>query len=466
MIRQLLILCSFTCCLCQEIFTEYLVQDHDTIDVFSYQIPEGYNNENSHPLIVAFHQWGGNEGSTYYTDFDEQANTRGWIFMSPYGGSVNNYNHQGAQEMVKQEILWLVDHYNIDLERIYMVGGSMGGAAGMIYANNHLNPLEPMVAATASGSGILDCERRAIEMDGNNSMIEWFGGNWDEVPFEYHRNSAIYFADSTQSMHYNLQYTPIYLDFGSVEPHRIHAEEMYDILLGYNHNMWIDTDPTAGHGFSVMDEQHVCDWLSEFTLLRNPSSVYVNLDEPSRAYIFEAINQVDATDFILIDGYQTENGLTIDNYENSDSLVIYILDDSIENYQLEVNININKLGITSDEILNGTTQIDSVHAATVDGANLLYTVADNIIWFEHYGLPPYELPMYGEFILNIDISSMLNGDINGDGNCNVQDIILMINHILDAMPLSDDQVVLADMNHDGTVDIMDIIMVINIIIER
>ena len=94
MIRQLLILCSFTCCLCQEIFTEYLVQDHDTIDVFSYQIPEGYNNENSHPLIVAFHQWGGNEGSTYYTDFDEQANERGWIFMSPYGGSVNNYNHQ------------------------------------------------------------------------------------------------------------------------------------------------------------------------------------------------------------------------------------------------------------------------------------------------------------------------------------------------------------------------------------
>ena len=61
---------------------------------------------------------------------------------------------------------------------------------------------------------------------------------------------------------------------------------------------------------------------------------------------------------------------------------------------------------------------------------------------------------------------MLNGDINGDGNCNVQDIILMINHILDAMPLSDDQVTLADMNHDGTVDIMDIIMVINIIIER
>ena len=39
----------------QEIFTEYLAEGQDTIDVFSYQIPEFYNNESSHPLLVAFH---------------------------------------------------------------------------------------------------------------------------------------------------------------------------------------------------------------------------------------------------------------------------------------------------------------------------------------------------------------------------------------------------------------------------
>ena len=76
----------------------------------------------------------------------------------------------------------------------------MGGASGAIYANNHLDPTKPMVAATASASGILDCERRAIEMDGNNSMIEWFGGSWEEVPFEYHRNNRAHTNKySTQS---------------------------------------------------------------------------------------------------------------------------------------------------------------------------------------------------------------------------------------------------------------------------
>ena len=88
----------------QEIFTDYLIIENDTIDVFSYQIPENYNDNVSHPLLVAFHQWGGNENSNYYTQFDEEANSRNWIMLSPYGGSPNNYNHQGAQDMVKNEI--------------------------------------------------------------------------------------------------------------------------------------------------------------------------------------------------------------------------------------------------------------------------------------------------------------------------------------------------------------------------
>jgi pimeloyl-ACP methyl ester carboxylesterase len=466
MLNKIIITLIITLGYSQEAVTEYLVQGQDTIDVFSYQIPQGYSEQEEHPLLIVFHQWGGNENSTYYTTFDEEADSRNWIFMSPHGGSSNNYNHQGSQDMVRSEILWLIEHFNIDQNRIYMVGGSMGGAAGMVYANNHLNPLQPMVAATASGSGILDCERRAIEMDGNNSMTEWFGGNWNEVPFEYHRNSAIYFADSTQSMHYNLQYTPIYLDFGASEPHRTHAEEMYDILLGYNQNMWIDQDPTGSHGFSVMDELHTCDWLSQFTLESSPSSVTVNLDEPERAYFFDAKNKIDSTEFIFIDGHKTASQLVVNNFTNSDSLVAYILEASLEDYHLEINTSINKFGISGDHLIDGTAQIESVDAATSSGIPLQYTIEDDIVWFEHYGLPPYELPMYGEFILNIEISTLLDGDVNQDGSCNVQDIIIMINHIIGTLPLNEEQHYLADMNSDGGVDVMDIIMVINIIIER
>ena len=134
----------------QDIYTEYLVESGDSLDVFSYQIPENYNDINTHPLLVIFHQWGGDQNSPYYTQFDEEANTRNWLYLSPFGGSSNNYNHQDAQYFVMQEIIWLSEQYNIDSNRIYMVGGSMGGAAGAIFANNHLDPTQPMVAATAS----------------------------------------------------------------------------------------------------------------------------------------------------------------------------------------------------------------------------------------------------------------------------------------------------------------------------
>ena len=466
MIKRLLILYIVSLCFTQEIFIEYLMMDGDTIDVFSYQIPESYDGFTACALIVAFHQWGGNENSTYYTTFDEEANSRGWIFMSPYGGSNNNYNHQGAQEMVKNEIIWMMESYNIDSDRIYMVGGSMGGAAGMIYANNHLNPSEPMVAATASGSGILDCERRAIEMDGNNSMIEWFGGNWDEVPFEYHRNSAIYFEDSTRSMHYNLQYTPIYLDFGASEPHRIHAEEMYAIMLDYNQNMWIDTDPVGSHGFSVMEEEHVCDWLSEFSLETNPNSLFLNLDEPSRAYWIESKNQIDSLDFISIEVYRDQNSLSIYNFENSDSLILHILNQNIEDYEVNSIISIGKLGLTGESLSNLGNDSFVFQMINESGLELVYTLDDNTIWLEHYGLPPYEFSFYGSFTLNFQIIESLLGDVNQDGACDILDIILMVNHVIGSTLLSDEQIEIADMNGDGSVNVMDIILVVNTIIGR
>ena len=103
---------------CQTIYTEYVVTDSDTVDTFSYQIPFNYLGNEPVPLLVVFHQWGGNESSSYYTEFDEEANNRGWIYLSPYGGSPNNYNHQSVpsdpvSSLLISGILMTVDYYYI-----------------------------------------------------------------------------------------------------------------------------------------------------------------------------------------------------------------------------------------------------------------------------------------------------------------------------------------------------------------
>ena len=84
----------------QTVYEQTLYENGEELDVFAYQIPENFNSEMTYPLLIAFHQWGGNHLSTFSTTFDEEANSRNWIFMSPFGGSSNNYNHQEAQEMV------------------------------------------------------------------------------------------------------------------------------------------------------------------------------------------------------------------------------------------------------------------------------------------------------------------------------------------------------------------------------
>lgn len=448
----------------QDIYTEYLVVEGDTIDVFSYQIPIGYSLDNPVPLLVAFHQWGGNENSPYYTEFDEEANNRGWLFMSPYGGSPNNYNHQDAQAMVEGEILWMMEHFSIDSERIYMVGGSMGGAAGSIYANNHLDPTLPMVAATASGSGILDCERRYWEMDGNNSMIEWFGGTPEEVPFEYHRNSAVFFEDYTQSMHYNLQHTPLYLDFGSTEAHRYHAEDLYNLLLGYNDNMWIDTIPSGGHGYSVMDENHTCDWFSQFTLVDDPDYIHVNLDEPSRAYWIEAVGYNDRDEFIRLETIRyNDHWFELNEFENSDSIIFYntIINSDFNDIFLENHVFLRdfKIGLTGDDF-NSLTSIVAIGNFDDLFENLVITIDnDNSvawIWLPDWGF-------VWEFI-GIEMTFEFE-DVNQDGVWDILDIVLTVNFILDLEEPDEYQLDAADLNDDVVIDILDIILMVNLILE-
>ena len=440
----------------QDIYTEYLVIGEDSLDVFSYQIPENYNDLNTHSLLVVFHQWGGDEITPYYTQFDEEANTRNWLYLSPFGGSSNNYNHQNAQYFVMQEIIWLSEQYNVDSNRIYMVGGSMGGAAGAIFANNHLDPTQPMVAATASASGILDCERRSYEMDGNNSMIEWFGGSPEDVPFEYHRNSAVFFADSTQSMHFNLQHTPLYLDFGISEPHRTHAEDLFVLLEGYNLNMWIDTNPTGSHGFSVFNENHVCDWMSQFELEKNPEGINVNLDEPSRAYWLEAKNQVYEDEFIRINCEQCyENTYCINQFNNSDTLIFHILNDSIPSniqfYNYQYN-TIFTIGIT------GTSPIIStISDVSFEGFNSAYW--DNLN--QDLGIIYVDIS-WGYY--NMSFVSEDFTDVNMDGVWDVTDIVLTIQNILGQIIFNSTQIENADLNDDGNVNILDIILMVNLIL--
>ena len=75
---------------------------------------------------------------------------------------------------------------------------------------------------------------------------------------------------------------------------------------------------------------------------------------------------------------------------------------------------------------------------------------EDCTWVDYIMFPPASLN---------DDGSVL-GDITGDGEVNVQDIVMMINMVIGNSEISE----LADINFDGTIDVLDIILVVNIIL--
>ena len=63
-------------------------------------------------------------------------------------------------------------------------------------------------------------------------------------------------------------------------------------------------------------------------------------------------------------------------------------------------------------------------------------------------------------VVRIDYS-LMNGDINNDGNINVTDVIVLVNYILNS---ETSQIIIYDINDDGNVNITDVVQLINIIL--
>jgi len=275
-------------------------------ETFWLQIPAGYEPGTPRPLLVGWHQWGGNHDEMRLaSDFDAEANARGWIAASHDGPSPTHWNNHAAQSNVVDMIAWITARYSVDPDRIYMVGASMGGAAGMVFADNHLDPRGPMVAAAASISGIQDCERRFHEQGINNSMIAAFGGTPAEVPHAYHRNSAVFFADSTASMHVNALHLPLLLTFGrgdSDQPWRSHAEDLYAAVAGQVDTVLIRESALYGHGWACAEAALICDFLGSFVLRRYPERIDVQADEEGRWYWIDLKMRQPAGSFARIQG--------------------------------------------------------------------------------------------------------------------------------------------------------------------
>ena len=128
------------------------------------QVPTSYQPIQPTPLLVVVHGWGEDRWGPF-SDYGQAANNAGWLLVSPDMHGERSafpdppYDHPLASRASQQDILdtiqWVRERYNVDPDRIYMAGRSMGGQIALVTAAK--NP--GLFAAVVDDRGPTDLRR-------------------------------------------------------------------------------------------------------------------------------------------------------------------------------------------------------------------------------------------------------------------------------------------------------------------
>ncbi len=122
-------------------------------------VPEGYTPDRSWPLIIGLHGASGNENT--WLDRRRRGETenlskrlsqeRGYLLVAPSGrGPFTGYRGIGGQD-VMDVLDRVLSIYNIDPERVYLTGHSMGGGGTWILGLRHAEKFAAIAPIAASG---------------------------------------------------------------------------------------------------------------------------------------------------------------------------------------------------------------------------------------------------------------------------------------------------------------------------
>jgi pimeloyl-ACP methyl ester carboxylesterase len=274
------------------------------------QIPDGYDGNTPTPLLLAIHprsnamEWG-------IDTFGIAANNKGWLLISPqlHGSWTGDpqpdppgqfaYASLESQYDAVNAVSYIVDHYSVKPDQIYLAGYSMGGQGGVITAAKFPH----LFAAVFDNKGPTDM---AIWYD---EQVAYYGNDPDhsrvvamrqechidetpktptENPFCYQRRSGIRFAS-------NYLHTPISIthSIGDALVPIHHSRDLRDAINSYGPDqpvlLFEDTvqGPTCPPGYHCYEPDPamvVLDFLEPFTLNNNPTHINITTDESKSFY--------------------------------------------------------------------------------------------------------------------------------------------------------------------------------------
>jgi pimeloyl-ACP methyl ester carboxylesterase len=167
-------------------------QADGTVQRYLLVLPEGYDANRSHHLMVGLHSYGGDRRQFLETKFptvraavDAVAKWK-MIYVLPEYRGPRSWMGAKAEADVVQIIGDVKERYRI--AKVFLCGTSMGGSAGLTFTALHPEQVDGVIAMNATAN--------YLELDTvNDSVAEAFGGAKDRIPAEYKKRSAEYWPE-------------------------------------------------------------------------------------------------------------------------------------------------------------------------------------------------------------------------------------------------------------------------------
>lgn len=316
----------------------------------AYKVPVGYRPDARVPLLVSIGGTGEDRWDALY-HYAERTNAVGWLLMAPEVRSVNKAwggrtASLATQHDVMDAIDYMLTHFSIDADRIYMSGFSAGGGVAATIAAKYPH----VFAAVVDWIGPTDLHAWARQRPQlyEGMVVNDFGcppdGESGACPFEWERRSA-------RKLVMNLKHVPMAIVHGRadevvpfVQSEQFYTamSELYDPTAHNKVAVWHD----GGH-LDAVPALRPLEFLQRFTLNAVPEDVMVRTDE-SKEYYWIHVQQRDW------------NGKTSEGFSNviasydrlAEAISVTVWDErEFEggNLPVEVSIDLRRIGFDPDD---------------------------------------------------------------------------------------------------------------------
>jgi predicted esterase len=128
----------------------------NTLQPYRIFVPAGYDRAKAHPVIIALHGMGGDENS-YFDGYENgafkvEAEKRGYIVACPKGRQPASMYRGPAEQDVMDVLAEVRRVYNVDPDRIYLTGHSMGGFGTWAIAMHHPEVFAALAPVAGGGN--------------------------------------------------------------------------------------------------------------------------------------------------------------------------------------------------------------------------------------------------------------------------------------------------------------------------